>query len=56
MLSHMKAKFDTVPFNTWGHSDMGCIFSFLRAVKYKCLLHLFIYIPYLFAVPYIFYL
>lgn len=22
MFSHMKAKLDIVPFNTWGHSDM----------------------------------
>lgn len=56
MFSHMKAELDTVPFNTWGHSDMGDVFSFLRAVKYKYLLCLFTYIPYLFPVPSIFHL
>lgn len=28
MFSRMKAKLDTVPFHTWGHSDMGDVLMF----------------------------
>lgn len=56
MFSCVKAELNTVPLNTWGHSDMGDVFSFSRAVKYKCLLYLFIYILYLFTLPSIFHL
>lgn len=58
MFSRLKAESDTVPFNTWAHSDMEDVFffSFLIAVKYKCLLYLFIYNPYLHTVSSMFHL
>lgn len=43
MFSHMKAKLDTVPFNTWGHSDMGDVFFLFESSEVQ-IPSVFIYI------------
>lgn len=47
VFSYMKDDSDAMPCNTWGHSGMRDVLSFLTAVKYKCLFYLDIVYIYL---------
>lgn len=43
MFSRLKAESDTVPFNTWGQSDMEDVFSFFDSSEVQ-MIYLFIYV------------
>lgn len=56
MFSCMKAKLDTVPFNTWGHSDMGDGFFSLFEIREVQMHSVFIYVFHIYAQYLIFFI